>query len=175
MLRYPRSFWAFRKFGRNVWLAKGGVFGRPEEITFGNNVFINECFHISARNLIFGDNIMIGPYLIIESDNHKYNKVGKPMFNYRSEREIGDIKIENDVWIGSRVTILKGVKVSEGSVVGAGSLITKTTPPYCISLGIPAKPLKTRFSALELKEHLNQVKSSYKYEEIIAIWNAYGF
>lgn len=54
--------------------------------------------------------------------------------------------IGNDVWIGSRVTILGGVKIGDGAVIGAGAIVTKDIPPYAIAVGIPAKIIKYRFS-----------------------------
>lgn len=54
--------------------------------------------------------------------------------------------IGNDVWIGANVTILRGVKIGNGSIVAAGSVVTKDVPPYAIVGGIPAKVLKYRFS-----------------------------
>lgn len=54
--------------------------------------------------------------------------------------------IGNDVWIGSRVTIMQGVHVSNGAVIGAGSVVTKDVPPYAIVAGVPAKIIKYRFS-----------------------------
>lgn len=54
--------------------------------------------------------------------------------------------IGNDVWIGSRVTIMQGVRISNGAVIGAGSVVTKDVPPYAIVAGVPAKIIKYRFS-----------------------------
>lgn len=58
----------------------------------------------------------------------------------------GDIVIENDVWIGAKSTIMSGVKIQNGAVVGAGSVVTKDVPPYAIVVGNPAKIVKYRFS-----------------------------
>lgn len=59
----------------------------------------------------------------------------------------GNIIIENDVWIGSKSTILSGVKIHNGAVVGAGSVVTKNVPPYSIVAGNPARVVKYRFSS----------------------------
>ena len=58
----------------------------------------------------------------------------------------GDIIVENDVWIGAMSTIMSGVKIHNGSVVAAGSLVTKDVPPYAVVGGNPAKIIKFRFS-----------------------------
>jgi virginiamycin A acetyltransferase len=57
----------------------------------------------------------------------------------------GDIIVENDVWIGSKATILSGVTIHSGSVIGASSVVTKDVPPYSIVAGNPAKVVKYRF------------------------------
>jgi acetyltransferase-like isoleucine patch superfamily enzyme len=77
------------------------------------------------------------------------------------------VVIEQDVWIGAAVIILKGVTIGEGAVIGAGSLVTKDIPPYTIAVGTPAKSIKKRFSDEELKRHLELL--DYRGESIAAI------
>jgi hypothetical protein len=67
----------------------------------------------------------------------------------------GDIVIQNDVWIGAKSTIMSGVKISNGSVVGAGSVVTKDVPPYAIVAGNPAKVVKYRFSEEQIEKLLS--------------------
>jgi acetyltransferase-like isoleucine patch superfamily enzyme len=167
---YLKSYYKFKKSGKKLLLSPGGKFIRPQEISFGDNVFISNNFHISARNLRFGNNIMIGPNLIIECDDHKYNVVGKRMFELQNERTGNFVTIEDDVWLGAAVTILKNVTIGEGAIVGAGSIVTKSVPPYTIAVGNPCKPIKARFSPSELGSHLLQVKSNKRSEDIIYNW-----
>lgn len=58
----------------------------------------------------------------------------------------GGIVVEDDVWIGFGATILDGVKIGRGGVVAAGALVAKDVEPYTIVGGVPAKPIKKRFS-----------------------------
>ena len=58
----------------------------------------------------------------------------------------GDIVVEDDVWIGHGVTVLSGVRIGQGAVIGAESLVTKDVPPYTIVGGVPAKEIRKRFS-----------------------------
>lgn len=58
----------------------------------------------------------------------------------------GDIIVENDVWIGAKSTIMSGVKIGNGAVVGSCSVVTKNVPPFAIVAGNPAKVVKYRFS-----------------------------
>ena len=64
----------------------------------------------------------------------------------------GDVIIENDVWIGGDAIILSGVKLSNGSVVGAGAVVTKSVPPYAVVVGNPGKIIKFRFEPKIIEE-----------------------
>ena len=61
--------------------------------------------------------------------------------------------IEDDVWCGANVTILKGVTIGHGSVVAAGAVVTQSFPPYSIIGGVPAKLIKMRFTEKQAKEN----------------------
>ncbi len=175
-LYYFKSYRKFKEKGNNLIFSKGGVFIRPQEISFGSNIFISRNFHISARNLLFGNDIMIGPNLVIECDNHIINIIGKRMFEIRAVRKGSFVKIEDDVWIGANVTILADVKVGEGVVIGAGSVVTKSLPPYVVCAGVPCRPIKSRFSSKnDLKEHIQTVQSKLSIEEILTNWRQLGF
>ena len=63
------------------------------------------------------------------------------------------VTIEDDVWAGCNVTILKGVTIGRGSVIAAGAVVTKSCPPYSKIGGVPAKILKFRFTVDEVIEH----------------------
>ncbi|MEM1084365.1 MAG: acyltransferase [Verrucomicrobiota bacterium] len=173
-LLYPGSFAKFGRCGRNLWFGRRGVFVRPEGIQFGDNVFINEGFHISARDLEFGSDIMIGPHLVIECDDHVIDRVGVTMFENRGERSEAPVRIENDVWMGAGVTILKGVTIGEGCVVGANSVVTRSLPPYSVCVGAPCRPRRGRFGPEQLKQHLSEVNSAYQAAEVLDGWNESG-
>jgi acetyltransferase-like isoleucine patch superfamily enzyme len=61
-------------------------------------------------------------------------------------RTRGNVEIGNDVWIGTRALILSGVRIGDGAIVGAGSVVTKNVPPYAIVGGVPAAIIRKRFS-----------------------------
>jgi maltose O-acetyltransferase len=141
-LYYLKYYNKFKGKVKNVILSRKGYILNPEEVCMGENIFIGRNFHISAKNLEFGSNIMIGPNLLIECSNHTYDTLGKPMFSYSNLKTSKGVKIEDDVWIGGNVAILDGVIIGEGCIIGASSIVTKSLPPYTISVGNPCKPIK---------------------------------
>ncbi len=168
---YYKFYLKVKSIGKNVKLSGGGKFNHPEEITMGNNIFISNNFHISACRLKIGNNIMVGPNLVIECTNHKSDVVGRAMFEVSNDKICDGITIENDVWIGANVILLPGVVISEGCVIGAGSVVSKSIPPYTISVGIPCRPIKKRFSEIEMHNHLNLNKTSkYQFNDILDKW-----
>ena len=67
----------------------------------------------------------------------------------------GDIIIQNDVWIGAKSTVMSGVKISNGAIVGACSVVTKDVPPFAIVAGNPAKVVKYRFTEEQIEKLLS--------------------
>lgn len=116
-------------------------------IEIGENVEINDEVHIgAAEKIIIGDNVLIASKVYISDHNHgsyKGEEQDSPM-SIPKKRKIysSPIKIERNVWIGEFVSILQGVTVGEGSIIGTMSVVTKDIPPYTIAVGSPAKPIK---------------------------------
>jgi maltose O-acetyltransferase len=110
------------------------------KITVGNNFYLNAHCHMLGE-ITFGDNVMIGPKTVLWGRDHGI-ALGKPMKEQKHHSE--PIFIGNDVWIGANVTILKGVRVEDGAVIGAGSVVTKNIPANAIAVGNPAKVVKYR-------------------------------
>ena len=75
-----------------------------------------------------------------------------PDFKYIDPQKKLSVKIGNDVWIGTRATILEGIEIGDGAVVAAGALVTKNVPPYAVVGGIPAKVIKYRFEEEVIKK-----------------------
>lgn len=108
----------------------------------GNHSGIGEGSIISKYTRI-GDNVMMGPQCYIYTRNHRHDNIDIPMIKQGVE-DWKPVTIEDDVWIGSRVTILPGVHIGKGVIIGAGSVVTKDIPPYTIVAGNPAKIVKYR-------------------------------
>ena len=94
-------------------------------------------------NVHIGKHVMMGPEVYIYTQNHRFDQLDITM-DSQGFGEEKSVVIEDDVWIGSRVTILPGVTVGTGSVIGASSVVTKDIPPYSIACGNPAKIVKLR-------------------------------
>ncbi len=106
------------------------------KIFIGSDTFINGAF-ISATNKVrIGNNCKFGPFtMIMDSDFHDIS-------DHNKEGVVEEIVIEDDVWLGARSTVLKGVTVGKGAVVAVGAVVTKDIPPYSIAAGVPAKVIK---------------------------------
>lgn len=81
----------------------------------------------------------------------------------------GSINIGNDVWIGEEVKIKRGVNISTGTVVAANSIVTKDVAPYTVVGGIPARPIKQRFSDEVISDLLDSKWWEYDYSQICTL------
>jgi acetyltransferase-like isoleucine patch superfamily enzyme len=140
-------------------------------IEIGNNVFIGDGSIITTVVPVkIGNNVMFGPEVMLIGGDHKITEIGQPMSLVKDLGLNSPITIEDDVWLGARTIVLKGVTIGEGAVVGAGSLVSKNILPYSINVGQPAKLVRCRFNYDDLKKHLELVNSSYKIESISALY-----
>ena len=112
------------------------------QVTLGRNSGIGEGSVISGKVSI-GENVMICPELMCYTTNHQTDRIDIPMID-QGFSEMRPIEIGNDVWIGSRVIILGGVKIGNGAVIGAGAVVTHDIPSNAVVGGNPAKVIKMR-------------------------------
>lgn len=126
--------------GTNVNIEKGARFG--SHISLGDNSGIGTNAEISDYVTI-GNNVMMGRDCIIYTRNHAFSDLKIPMC-MQGFSEPKPVVIDDDVWIGGRVTILPGVHIKTGSIIGAGAVVTKDVEAYTIVGGNPARFLKKR-------------------------------
>jgi acetyltransferase-like isoleucine patch superfamily enzyme len=128
-----------------------------------NNIYLSDCVaisngaHWSAPNakIVVGNKVMFGPNSTILTGDHVYDMIGRYMYDCDEKRSGDDLDvvIEDDVWVGANVTILKGVRIGKGAIVAACALVRTDVPPYAIVGGVPARVLRYRFSSEEISEH----------------------
>lgn len=142
----------FKKCGNRINVYQKARFGWGDGIEIGDNSGIGTNAQISnvanAGEVIIGNDVMMGPDVLILVRIHNHSDSDIPM--NRQGEIIKKVVINDDVWIGARVIILPGVSVGKGSIIGAGSVVTKDVPPYSIVGGVPAKIIKWR---KEIKEN----------------------
>lgn len=116
---------------------------RGGRISIGNNSAINSFSVLYGHGgLTIGDNVIAATHLIVVPSEHNFDDPDTPI-QAQGETKRG-IVIEDNVWIGARVTILDGVTVGEGSVIGAGAVVTRSIPPRSVAVGIPARVVRQR-------------------------------
>lgn len=114
-----------------------------EGLRIGNNVGISQDFFIAVRgNVTIGNDTIIGPGVSVFSENHVSTDINIPIVSQGEKR--ADVVIGNGVWIGTKATILCGVTIGDGAIVGAGAVVTKDVPPYAIVGGVPARFIRNR-------------------------------
>lgn len=116
-------------------------FGNGEKVTIGAHSHINENVFIQGATI--GNYVMIAPNVAILCGTHGYARVDIPMIQQEETNNLFPI-IEDDVWIGRNVVIMPGVRIGSGSIIGAGSIVTKNVEPFSIMGGVPAKLIKKR-------------------------------
>jgi len=133
----------FRKTGHRINIQRNVYFGKGNNISIGDNSGIGEDSILGQDDEIrIGNNVLIGPRLMIFTQNHNFSDRTKLIREQGATRK--PVIIEDDVWIGARVTLLPGVTLGQGSVVAAGAVVTKSFPPYSVLGGVPAKIIGTR-------------------------------
>ena len=111
-------------------------------IVIGEDVYIGPgaIFNASESGIVIGNKVMFGPRVTIMGGDHNFKVVGRYMYDVKDKEPDNDkpVIISDDVWVGTGVIILKGVKVGVGAVIAAGSLVNKDVTPYSI-VGGPRK------------------------------------
>ena len=130
--------------GDNVAIFPGVYFQNIEGLSIGNNVSIHQMCYIDAEGgITIGDDVSIAHRSTILSSNHIYSNSQEPI-KYQG-MNLKETIINNNVWIGCGCTILAGVTIQSGSVVGANSLVTKDVQKDMIVGGSPAHVIKKRY------------------------------
>ena len=126
------------------------------QTSIGNYTYIGKNTSITKTKI--GNYCSIADGVYIGQGEHDLSKISTSVQFYQNAfNELTKNKciIENDVWIGANVCIKRGVKISNGAVIGAGAVITKDVPPFAIVVGVPGKIIRFRFNEKKIKLIVN--------------------
>ncbi len=164
------------RLGSSVIISEGCILDARHDrsevsIRLGDNVILSNDVMLSCKNgtISIDDNCGLNAQTIVQSTSECPVKIGPDCIigqrcfivgggSYHIERldipmrkqgirDDGGVRLEADVWLGGNVTVLGGVNMGRGSVAGAGAVLTGSVDEYTVSLGVPAKVIKTRKSA----------------------------
>ena len=146
-----------KKAGKNINIEHGAIFSKS--IVIGDNSGIGiDC--VLQGEIVIGNNVMMGPQVWIYTRNHEHGRTDIPMIKQGFEQS-QKVVIEDDVWIGARVTILPGLTIGRGSIIGASAVVTKDVPEYSIVAGNPAKVVKMRKRVMDSEGLDENISSGY--------------
>ena len=114
-----------------------GTLSVGDKSVLGRDVSIN-CYldvEIGAAAL-FADSVYVSDF------DHKFDDLTRPIKDQGIDK--ARVRIEPNVWIGTKVTVARGTVIGTGAVVGANAVVTRDLPPYCVAVGVPARVVKVR-------------------------------
>ncbi|MFA6289070.1 MAG: DapH/DapD/GlmU-related protein [Opitutaceae bacterium] len=126
-----------------VFYKHDGIWSEGKSIVIGDRVFVGRFVEFNIRKGIrIGDDSLVASGCKFIDHNHGFRDLSVPMNIQAQEEE--EIVLEENVWLGVGVVVLKGVRISRGAIVGAGSVVTKNIPENEIWAGIPARKIGSR-------------------------------
>lgn len=129
----------FGAMGERVWIEAPLQVSYGSNVTFGDDVFVNVGFTlVDDIEVTIGSRVMIAPNVTITVTGHPVH----PDLRSGMEQFSAPVVIEDDVWLGAHVVVLPGVTIGAGSIVGAGSVVTRHVPPGVVVGGVPARVLR---------------------------------
>lgn len=132
-----------KSVGDNVAIYPDVYIFNLHNLSIGDNVSIHPFSYIDAYGGIeIGDDVSIAHNVTLMSANHTFSD--KEIVIKDQPLEARPIKIENNCWLGAKVTVLGNTTISTGSVIGAGAVVTKNVESYSVVAGVPARKIKSR-------------------------------
>lgn len=182
-------FWDYSKselggFDKSSFIAEGCVMSNP------SNIFIEDHVNIGAQSVLYATNasITIKKYFVsaiglkISTGQHE-RRIGRFLSSITEEEKNHSIELDKpvlineDVWAGFNVTILAGVEIGRGCTLAAGTVVTKSTPPYSIIGGVPSRFIRFYWSIEEILKHEEQLyepQERYTKEQLEHIFKKYS-
>jgi galactoside O-acetyltransferase len=129
---------------RNLWLSCGATLDEGY-FQIGDRCYVGPNAVMGAGGpIVIGNHVQMGPNVTITAENHVFSDSSRRI-DEQGVNHLG-IHIEDDCWLGGGVTVLDGVRIGHGSVIGAGSVVTKSIPPYSVAIGVPARVVRSRIN-----------------------------
>jgi Acetyltransferase (isoleucine patch superfamily) len=163
--------WRKYKIGQNLHAGRAVFFWAKHGINIGDNFYIGK-YSIIECDAVIGNNVILANHVsLIGRYDHHYQQIGSPIRlasqirdkNYNWKGLDLKIIIEDDVWIGMGTIVLSGVRIGQGSIIAAGSIVTKDVVPFSIYGGNPATKIRNRFdNESDLIEHMRLYNLKYK-------------
>lgn len=133
----------FKYCGKISTIDRHAYFGNGRNVEIGDYSGIGEnC--VVPNNTVIGKYVMMAPEVHIVANNHQFKETSIPICFQGPDYSKNQTIIEDDVWIGVRTIFTPGHRIGKGSIIGAGSVVTKDVEPYSIVGGNPAKLIKKR-------------------------------
>jgi acetyltransferase-like isoleucine patch superfamily enzyme len=131
--------------GRDVALSPNVVFANAARISIGSGSNIGARCTLwagpSVGRIIIGEHALLGPDVLLTAANYRFND-GSPVTAQPMDE--ADVVIGRDVWLGAKVVVLPGVTIGDGTIIGAGSVVTKSIGPGLVAVGVPARVVGER-------------------------------
>lgn len=140
-IRYVFFKLLFNRLGGFSYIAPSVTMQRSYGIRAGRRLAVNRGTIIDGKGKIqIGDNVLIGPYVVIASAQHSFDQADLPMIMQVETQK--EVVIGNDVWIGAHAVILPGVHIGDRVIIGAGSIVSHDIESHSVAVGAPARVIK---------------------------------
>jgi len=157
-MTYYRKKYSLKNVHHTFYL--GGKSTISKDLCAAEYVYIGPRCHIYPK-VVIGKYTMLAPEVKIIGGDHNYNNPERPIiFSGRSEQL--ETMIGEDVWIGYGAIISRGIRIGNGAIIAANSVVTKNVEPYSVVGGSPAKFIKYRFGKEDIEKHKKMLSLSYK-------------
>lgn len=155
----------FGSYGQNFTFDPDGLY-TYSSIHVGDDVSLGlqPTLMAALSEIRIGSHVMFGPKVTIIGGGHNITMPSRFMTDVHEKTGNEDlgVVIEDDVWIGSYAIVLRGVTVGRGAVVAAGSVVTKSVPPYSIVAGNPARVMRFRWDVETIMSHETELYPPHK-------------
>ena len=129
-------------FGKNIYIRRGAVIdvAAGATLSIGDDVFIAHGVTLAAhKKMTIGADTMIAEYVSVRDHDHRFDQNKRLVL--QGEKQL-PVTIADNVWIGAKATVTKGVSIGSHSVIGANAVVTKNVPVRVVAVGAPAKVIR---------------------------------